>query len=140
MQVMKGSHDVVNKCLERAKNDALWCAAKDGDVTWMKSLIAAGADINWRCGIGNAGRQTTPLMTACYNNKPECVKLLLAENANVFDRCSRGDYTALHFAADIEKDDKECLTILIDAGADVDVNNKLKNKRHHSFSLLHTDM
>ena len=62
-----------------------------GDIEAVKSMIAAGTDINER-SVG-----MTPVMYAARYNKVEIVNLLIANGANLKMKSKRG-YTALEYA------------------------------------------
>ncbi len=62
-----------------------------GDIEAVKSMIAAGTDINQK-SVG-----MTPLMYAARHNRVEIVNLLISKGANLKVKSNRG-YTALDYA------------------------------------------
>jgi ankyrin repeat protein len=62
-----------------------------GDIDAVKSMIAAGADINQK-SVG-----MTPLMYAARHNRVEIVNLLISKGANLKVKSNRG-YSALDYA------------------------------------------
>lgn len=96
---------------------ALFEAAKNGDQRLVKSLLAAGLNINATNRFGN-----TSLMIAADNEQVEMVKLLTSTGAFVDVRNDFG-FTALMFAAD--KGNEDIITILIQNGAEANAANKV---------------
>ena len=96
---------------DKASMTSLIVAAKRGDVSKVRSLLAAGADANAIDAEGG-----TSLQYAVSSGKIEVVQALLAGGANVRVRSPNG-YTALHaVAVDREVPIAE---LLLKAGADV---------------------
>jgi hypothetical protein len=93
----------------------LFEAAGDGELERVKTLIAAGADVNAK--ESNFGK--TALMIASDEGHVEVVKALLAARAdvNAKDSNRRGGYTALMIASINGK--VEVVRLLLAAGADV---------------------
>ena len=94
----------------------LSAAAEAGDLETVRSLIAAGADVNTK------GRDMkTPLIYASTCGHAEMAKFLIAAGAdvNAKDRDSR---TPLHLAT--ERGDIEMVKALISAGADVNAKDR----------------
>jgi ankyrin repeat protein len=87
-------------------------AARSGDLTRVKLLIANGTDAN--TADTNGGR--TPLHWAVKGNHIEVVRYLLESGADI-DRGERAGKTALDFAA--ESGQIEMTQLLVDSGADV---------------------
>jgi ankyrin repeat protein len=87
-------------------------AARSGDLTRVKLLIADGADPN--APDSNGGR--TPLHWAVKGNHIEVATFLLESGADI-DKGERAGKTALDFAA--ESGQVEMTQFLVDAGADV---------------------
>ncbi len=112
----------------------IYLAAKDGHLARLKSLIAAGADIN---AVNAQGRSA--LMGAVYVRNRRIVRELLMEGANVNTVDAEGR-TALMFA--VVNGDMEIVQMLLDAGADVSIQDKNKHtatsiaERHKNKSLV----
>jgi ankyrin repeat protein len=81
----------------------------------IQEFINAGANINYQSSNG-----TTAIVEAAGYGTPELVKLLLAAGANV--NLSDGDNTALTKALRFKHPNIEIVIILINAGADTNVN------------------
>lgn len=62
--------------IERAT--ALWCAAGGGNLTVVKILVKAGADINHPTESGS-----TPLRAACFNGRLDIAKYLVDHGADI---------------------------------------------------------
>jgi ankyrin repeat protein len=96
---------------DKTSMTSLMIAAKRGDASRVRSLLAAGADPN---GVNAEGG--TPLQYAVSSGKIAVVQALLAGGANV-RACSPDGYTVLHaVAVDREVPIAE---LLLAAGADV---------------------
>ena len=93
-------------------------AARVGDLETVKSLISQGADVN----AATPGQGVTALMAACYENRPECVLVLLGHSA-VRDRVDTDGRAAIHWAAASWRDDPACVSLLTDAGFGALVNS-----------------
>jgi len=95
----------------------LWNAAKFGSVEEVTRYISDGADVNDSSWSGY-----TPLMSAAqYNEKPEVLRVLIENGANVNAAVITGDlerYTVLMIAARYSKN-PEVLSVLIEGGAKV---------------------
>ena len=91
-------------------SNALWFAARQGNLERVRELIDAGADIN---GVGLA---QTPLMGAIFNGKHEVVDFLIENGANVNPEITDGT-TPLVMA--VFKNDARMVKRLIEAGANV---------------------
>lgn len=97
-----------------------------GNVSGMKVLIAAGADLNARRNDKRYGNNLTPLMTAVAYGQVECTRSLISWGARLEERDPFGR-TALVWAVTQYPDDKsivvagrvECAKLLIRAGSDV---------------------
>ena len=131
----------------------LHCAASSGNLTSLRLLLKAGADIN----AGLAGRSAlhyavqsnavdcvrellkagacpntpqvyteTPLHVAAAMGSAVCVRLLLEHGANVRVQFGPRKTTALHLAA--EDGNAECAKLLLDAGAEINA----RNHRHQT--------
>lgn len=102
---------------EGADEDAqeLCKAAKEGDITAVKRLLEAGADVDARNRFSGS-----PLYYACWHGHADIVRLLLQHGA---DTCQRdaGGFTPLHWACVHEG--VEILKLILEYGKDrVDVN------------------
>jgi ankyrin repeat protein len=96
----------------------LIAAAKAGDVSTVKKLLATGQDPNQTDEKGY-----TSLQYAASTGKLNLVQVLLNAKADVNARGPRG-YTALHAAA-VQRD-LAVLKALVEAGADIDVQTEDK--------------
>ena len=76
-----------------ANNDLYW-SAKEGDLPKCQTLLAIGADVNYRVGVNNR----TSLHEASLNGSTSLVKLLIEKGAvvNITDRIG---FTPLHMAS-----------------------------------------
>ncbi len=97
---------------------ALFLASKFGQEDCVKTLLAAGANVNQSCmskarGIGRLSRFTA-LMAASEHDNVKCLVKLLAAGADVNRPNERGT-TALMLA----HQNVECMKLLLEAGADV---------------------
>ena len=91
---------------------ALMWATYRGDIPMIKTLLAAGADIN---GEGLFG---TPLEQAAWNDCADTCKFLLEHGCANPNQVSHFDtYTALHWAASTEQRDESIVKMLLDHGA-----------------------
>ena len=89
-------------------------SAFNGNIGWMKLLMAVGADTNgFEC---QTVRCRTPLVAAAEAGQYEAVQLLLAHGADVNKRMKRGQ-TALMFAS--YHGHTELVRLLLQSGADV---------------------
>jgi len=94
-------------------------AARSGDLTQLKQLLASGAEIEERDGT-----EETPLISAAIAGQAEVVAELIMRGANVMARNDRG-MTALHAAA--YGGNLEAAKLLVGAGAGVnDADDKFK--------------
>lgn len=103
--------------LSGGKNDAspLSAAAARGDVAMMKVLLAAGAEVDRRIGVGTAANETA-LIVAATNGHRDAVALLLDQKASL-DAQSVTGTTALIAAA--SGGHVDLARLLLDRGADV---------------------
>jgi hypothetical protein len=89
-------------------------SAFNGNISWMKVLLAVGADANgFEC---QTPRCRTPLIAAAGAGQCEAAQLLLARGADVNKRMKRGQ-TALMFASYYGH--TEAVKLLLASGADV---------------------
>ena len=91
-------------------------AAKDGDASEVKELLAKGAEVNAKNKYGK-----TPLHYAALNGHLDVVKELLAKGAEVDAKPDAG-YTPLHEAA--RKGHLDVVKELLSKGAEVDAKDK----------------
>jgi len=101
---------------EKKQSTALMFAAERGFLDILKTLAAAGANVNHQNRYG-----FTALHAAVSNNHPEIAKFLLEHGAEV-DAVDQQGQTALYFAA--ERGHLELARMLVAKGADV--NRKAK--------------
>lgn len=92
-----------SQSLDRFKESFLWAAAQGGNTEDCESLLAIGADINWK----HPSDGDTPLLTACRRGHTSTVETLLVHGADVnipgndmlcpvHICCLRGDYATLN--------------------------------------------
>ena len=96
---------------------ALHVAAKLGYTAIVKTLIEAGADVDFRADVGSHAEGKTPLYLAAEHGATLAVIELLKAGADV-DIASDEGKTPLLIAAEWGKYD--CVSLLIYAGADFD--------------------
>lgn len=92
---------------------ALVYAARYGYHEIVTTLLDAGADINYQDGFGN-----TPLQFACWNSNSRVTQLLLPRIPDI-NRPDNDNFTATADAA--RRGAVECLKLLLDAGADTEI-------------------
>ena len=97
----------------------IYLAAKQGNLSAVRSLIAEGNDVN---AVNASGRSA--LMSAVFFSNRGIVKELLVEGANVNGVDTQGR-TALMIA--VSNKDIEIVELLLAAGADVAIEDKTKN-------------
>lgn len=138
----------------------LHCAASVGNLTSLRLLLKAGADVN----AGLAGRSAlhyavqstaidcvrellkaganpntpqvyteTPLHVAAAIGSAACIRLLLEHGANVLVQFGPRKTTALHLAA--EDENAECSKLLLDAGAEINAQNHRHQTPLHIAAL-----
>ena len=110
-----------------AKNNDGWSplhsAANQGQKEITELLIAKGADVNAKEGVGRG----TPLHYAAYSGHKEIAELLIANGANVNAKMDNG-FTSLHWAAiapNAHEGHKEVAELLIANGADVNAKDRV---------------
>ena len=94
---------------EAAAYQGLHAAAHRGDLSALRTLIAAKADLNARDSHGR-----TPLHTATFARQREAIRLLMAGGANP-DLLERDRYDAVTIAS--VADDEDTLRLLLALGA-----------------------
>ena len=92
--------------------DAVFLAAKTGDLQGLQKALAAGADVNARNEYGQ-----TPLHRAASNKNPAVAALLIDRGADINARDKEGE-TALHRAA--SNKNPAVAALLIDRGANIE--------------------
>lgn len=104
-------------CLPARADTPLIGAAGAGDLSAVKSLIAAGVDVNAATDEG-----WTALMGASTEGHTDCVRALIAAGADV-NASEHDGWTALMGAA--TRGQTECVKALIAAGADVNAKSNV---------------
>jgi ankyrin repeat protein len=94
-------------------NAELAVAAERGDVEKVKALIVSGADVNSRKG------EHTPLMYAVYYSHYEVAKILIEAGADV-NATHSTDHTVLYHALESRQLHAEVIQLLADAGVKMD--------------------
>lgn len=108
----------IDKIVDGARNSALILAAKKGDIAEVKSLLSRGANIHSEDNV-----RRTALSGACCGGYDEIVKLLIDEGSEIqFENFSEHGWSSLTHAANNCSD--KCLTLLIEAGADIEFKTK----------------
>ena len=105
----------------------LWYAARRGHEDAAKLLIARGADVNLTTKTSGP-----PLLGAIERKNAILVKLLLASGAN--PNAALATKSALYLAA--KSGCFECVTALVDLGADVNALNKDREPPIHAAKLI----
>ncbi|XXG94925.1 hypothetical protein Hte_001184 [Hypoxylon texense] len=99
---------------------ALVYAARYGYHEIVTTLLDAGADINYQDGFGN-----TPLQFSCWNSNSRVTQLLLPRMPDI-NRPDNDNFTATADAA--RRGAFECLKLLLDAGADPEIESSSGKK------------
>lgn len=73
---------------------ALWCASGAGHLPVVKTLIAAGADVN-----RTTKTMSTPLRAACFDGRTDIVKYLIEVGKADFNIANKFNNTCLMIAA-----------------------------------------
>jgi len=94
---------------------AIHAAAADGRVDDLRRLIDASPELLDARGVDRAGQTT--LHRAAWNDRRDCVRLLLEYGVDVGIRDWGDNATALHGAA--QRADVQVVRMLVEAGADV---------------------
>ena len=111
----------------------LHSAAKDGDVSEVKALLAKGAEVNAKSNLGY-----TPLHKAAYGGHLDVVKELLAKGAEVNAKAKYGD-TPLHEAA--YNGHLDVVNVLLAKGAEVNAKGDYgRTPLHEAASKGHLDV
>ena len=116
----------------RSLNKAI--KSKDWSIPEIRRLIAEGADINARAFGRGIDAQNTPLMTAVYFKRNEIFDLLIGLGAEINKTNGEGE-TPLIIAA--REDNKYAARILLDRGADVNVQPKCVLTKIPEGAALH---
>ena len=96
-------------------------AAGEGDLKLVRALLAKGADVNYRSDTGE-----TPLHVAGIKCNKAVVAALLGMGANVNAATDPGQamsMTPLHWYVNMNACDEATVTMLLDAGADMTLQN-----------------
>ena len=96
---------------EAAAYQGLHAAAHRGDVSGLRKLIAANADLNARDSYGR-----TPLHVATFSRQREAIRLLMAGGANP-DLLEHDRYDAVTIASVADDEDTLRLLLLLGASA-----------------------
>ena len=96
------------------EREALCIAANNGDLVWLRALIAAGVDVNAR-----NDKHWSALERAAINGHCACLEALIAAGAGVNETGRDGCDSPLHFASCCGH--VACVRALIKAGADVNL-------------------
>ena len=101
------------------RGDLLTMAANQGAIRVVTALLAAGAEVNGEPAIAHRENVwgQTPLYLACFNNKPDVVRALLAAHADPL-RADGAGFGPLHAAAAMGS--RESVEILLESGVPVD--------------------
>ena len=97
-----------------ARSPLMWAAYR-GDLSMIKTLLAAGADVNAEGMIG------TPLEQAAWNDCFDTCKYLLDHGANPNYVSHFDTFTALHWASSTEESDPRMVNLLLSRGANPNV-------------------
>jgi ankyrin repeat protein len=119
MAVMNKNPAAIDLLLARGaspdKGSPLSAATDDDDTSTLKTLLAAGANVN-----GDGSNEWTPLLSACLHGKPEPIEILLQHGASLDAATKDGDFPLL--MASWAKTSKP-IELLIKAGANVNQRN-----------------
>ena len=97
--------------------EGLHDAAYDGKLAEVKTLVSQGADVNQKNADG-----AYPLNYAAAGNQLEVLHYLIAQGANVSAQDDVGD-TALHCATRYGGGQVETVSLLLNAGINMDLKN-----------------
>ncbi len=105
-------------------NEDLVNAVIKGDVKSVRSLLAAGADVNTRSRThARANQQRTVLMLACYYKHVDIVKILLDAGADIA-AIDIYEKTALMIAANQNGNVEITRMLVVEYGADINAKDK----------------
>ena len=104
---------------DEPRHTALVCAAENGQADAVRLLLAAGANVDEKCG--GAGDNSTALMHAASKGQLECTRILIEAGASAVAR-DRSGKTPMHYAA--AEGHAEVLSNLAKAGARADAISK----------------
>lgn len=113
-----GHTNIVNLLLETMSPNVrdscftpLGTACHNGQIDIVRTLLKHGADVNFH------GRFEHILESACISENPDIVSIILKKGPIVNDKCS------IYVACEIKTEENPILDMLIEAGAEVNVNN-----------------
>ena len=116
--VIRGFEYITGRqAVDSVASSDLFLAANNGDIKSVKSLLAAGVNVNAKDNDGH-----TALMQAAAKGATDCVKALIAAGADVQAQGNDG-YTALIVAA-FQDNNTDSIAALIAAGANVKAKDK----------------
>ena len=101
------------------KNSLLKLASRTGDNNEVIRLIKDGADVNFEDSW-----YWTPLMYACWMNKPETAKLLVQNGALIDVPTCSEETMLMYFCSSELYGNKEAIEILVDLGAEINYEDK----------------
>ncbi|XP_028809472.1 ankyrin repeat and SOCS box protein 2 [Denticeps clupeoides] len=111
---------VCTKPEEEAKVDPLVIAIWNGDVATLRTLVRQpGTDMLQANNLG-----WLPIHEAAYYGQARCLRILIEAHTGTVNKRTLRDQTALMLA--VSRDHSECVTCLLESGADPDITNKDK--------------
>ena len=117
---------IVNTRDYKTGETALHIVVKRGDMTYLRFLLAKGADPNMKDDKG-----TTPLLLAATAGATEMIQLLLAQGANVNLGNSSGETPLIRA---VQGRDLATARVLLTAGADPDQPDLLAGKSARDYA------